>query len=558
MIVGIDLGTTNSLIAVWKDNQPHLVPNRFGKTLTPSAVGVDEQGTILIGESAQSSFRSVAHFKRYMGTNKTFTLGNHIFRSEELSALLLKSLINDAEAYLGEKIEEAVISVPAYFNDMQRKATRLTGKLAGLNVERLINEPTAAALAYGLHQRDAETKFLVFDLGGGTFDVSIVEIFSGIIEVRSSAGDNHLGGKDFSDALEEAIKAHLWKEHAIDHTQFDQEAAFKVRQGIESLKLQLSKTSEGRFCQQFETGAIEILFSRQLFKTLSEPLLERLRRPVEQALRDARIRPQELDAVILVGGATRMPMIQEEVAKMLGVFPQFTVHPDEAVALGAAIQAALKARHHDLMDVVLTDVCPFSLGTSVCQHSQSGELRFFPIIERNTTIPTSKSKTVYSVCPNQKEMRIDVYQGESYRVEDNIKIGEFLISIPPGPPGTEVDIRYSYDVNGLLEVEATVLSTHKQKKILIKNQDFQLSEAEIEASLDKLKKIKIHPRDLQEHRLLVAKLEHLFEFCKGEERDGIASVLSAFIHALETQVDSKILETKQAVEDFLAEFEIDA
>lgn len=554
MIVGIDLGTTNSLIAVWKEKQPLLVPNRFGKVLTPSIVGVDEKGNILIGDAAREASYSIANFKRYMGADKIFTLGNYQFRPEELSALILKSLICDAEAFLGEKIEEAVISVPAYFNDMQRKATRMAGKLANLKVERLINEPTAAALSYGLHQRETETKFLIFDLGGGTFDVSLVEIFSSIMEVRSSAGDNHLGGKDFSDVLEEAIKEKLWKERGIDHTQFDKATLSRLRIEIETLKNQLSKTFDAQLSLQLEAQSIEISISRQMFKTLSVPLLERLRKPVEQSLRDARIRPQELDAVILVGGATRMPMVQEEVAGMLGIFPQFTVNPDEAVALGTAIQAALKERHHDLKDVVVTDVSPFSLGISVCQEHNSDELRFFPIIERNTTIPTSKSKTVFSVYHNQKEMLIDVYQGESFRLEDNIKIGEFLIPLPPGPPGTAVDVRYSYDMNGLLEVEATVLNTQKQKKILIKNQEFQLSEAEIEASIEKLKKLKIHPRDVHQNRILLIKLERLFEFCKGNERNDIATMIGHFHRALDSQETSRIEEVKNAVEDFLMQY----
>lgn len=552
MIVGIDLGTTHSLISVWKDQKSFLIPNRFKKTLTPSAVAVDDQGSLLVGEAALSRPYAAVNFKRYMGTNKIFRLGKRALLPEELSALILRSLVRDAEAYLGEKVTEAVISVPAYFNNTQRKATHLAGELAGLKVERLINEPTAAALAYGLHKEEAETKFLVFDLGGGTFDVSIVELFSGIIEVRSSAGDNFLGGEDFSAALEDAMKGKLWKDFEVDAARFDSTQAHAFHESVQTLKHDLSAQSEATF--SFEN--VKIPFSRTDFETLVRPLLDRLQSPLAQALSDARIRPQELDAVILVGGATRMPVIQSEIAKMLGLFPQSTVHPDEAVAIGCGIQAALKMRHADLKDVVVTDVCPFSLGTSVIQDRQSSGCRFLPIIERNTTIPASRVESLVTTRDNQSRMKIDVYQGESYRLEENIKIGEFSVSIPPAPAGTEpVDIRYSYDVNGLLEVEATVESTGLQKKLVIKNQDNLLSEDDLQASLEKLEKFKIHPRDMPENRAVMDKLEHLFEFYRGENRDDIAYIISSFSRALETQDPAKIAEAAGKAEELLDYFQ---
>lgn len=548
MIVGIDLGTTNSLIAVWEGDGPKLIPNAQGKFLTPSVVSLDATGNVVVGKPAIDQ-PAIASFKRYMGTNKVFRLGTHEFRPEELSSLVLKSLIRDAETYLKTKITEAVITVPAYFNDTQRKATRLAGELAGLKVERLLNEPTAAALAYGLQNREAESKFLIFDLGGGTFDVSVVELFSGVIEVSSSAGDNRLGGDDFADALEVYIKAELARRYQIDAMQF------RWRHEIQQMVHQLSD----REVAYFEQGKpMEIEVTRSHFNKLVQPLIERVKIPLEKALRDARLVPDQLDLVILVGGATRMPVIGGEVAKMFGKFPHSILHPDEAVALGAAVQAALKQRHQDLKDVVITDVCPYSLGTNVLR---SGSLerqasnRFFPIIERNTTIPTSRVERLYTSHDNQTKCNIRVYQGESYNLDENIKIGELFITLPPRPEGEEsFDVRFTYDINGLLEVEVIVISTGKKTKLTIDNQNHQLTQAEIAASLEKLKHLKIHPSDQLENRMVLNELENLFSLFKGEEREEITYAIGEFQDALHTQDPNLIEEARQEALDFIANY----
>lgn len=533
MIVGIDLGTTNSLIAVWEEGGAKLIPNAQGHLLTPSVVSLDDKGNVVVGRHA-SEQHSLASFKRYMGTNKILHLGEHRFRPEELSALILKSLVRDAEAYLKMPVTEAVITVPAYFNDTQRKATYLAGELAGLKVERLLNEPTAAALAYGLHNREAETKFLIFDLGGGTFDVSIVELFSGVIEVCSSTGDNRLGGEDFTDVLQAYIVHEL-----SPHTQVNA-ADPRLRHQVQKLLHQLSDKEE--VCFQWDQAQIQV--TRSQFEGLVKPLIERIKIPLEKALRDARIHPEQLDLVILVGGATRMPVIAQEAAKMFGKFPHSVLHPDEAVALGAAVQAALKQRHQDLQDLVITDVCPYSLGTDVLQGksnqwhlaSRGESVRFLPIIERNTTIPTSCVKRLCTVVDHQTIVNIPIYQGESYNIDENIKIGELLVVVPPRPAGEETfDVRYTYDINGLLEVEVTVLSTGKKSTLTIDNQNHQLTPEEIAASLEKLKAIKIHPRDQLENRQIVAELENLFSLLKGEEREWLSEVIEQFYQALDTQ-----------------------
>jgi molecular chaperone HscC len=553
MIVGIDLGTTNSLIAVWEEGKPKLIPNSQGTFLTPSIISLDSSGNIIVGKPTSNN-PFLANFKRYMGTNKVLHLGPHSFRPEELSALVLQSLIRDAETYLKTKITEAVITVPAYFNDTQRKATRMAGQLAGLKVERLLNEPTAAALAYGLHNRDGESKFLIFDLGGGTFDVSIVELFSGVIEVRSSAGDNRLGGEDFTDALEQYLVHEMMKRHQIDYNGFDESQRTRMRQETQKVLHLLSGKDEVLF--QFD--GTEILVTVAKFNELVAPLMERIKIPLEKALRDARILPDQLDLVILVGGATRMPVIASEVAKMFGKFPQMVLHPDEAVGLGAAVQAALKEQHRDLADVVITDVCPYSLGTDVraYKNRHGSGTKFYPIIERNTTIPASRVERLVTTNDYQTQVLIPVYQGESYNVDENVKIGELSIALPRAKAGEEpFEVRFTYDINGLLEVEVTVVSTGIKKTALFSNQNHELSENEIKACLEKLQSLKVHPRDRIENRQVLAELENLYSFFKGEEREEIDEQISLFLSILETQDQEQIAEERLLALEFIETFQ---
>ncbi|MBS0629944.1 MAG: molecular chaperone HscC [Verrucomicrobia bacterium] len=559
MIIGIDLGTTNSLIAVWEDGRSLLIPNAQGSFLTPSVISLDPSGNIVVGNPAIEQLDahnqlSLASFKRYMGTGKVLELGTHRFRPEELSALVLKSLIRDAETYLGAKVTEAVITVPAYFNDTQRKATRLAGELAGLKVERLLNEPTAAALAYGLHNREAESKFLIFDLGGGTFDVSIVELFSGVIEVRSSAGDNRLGGEDFTDALEDYLKYELLRRHQLDYNGLDAKQKALMRRAAQAVVHQLSGKDEA----VFQFNGLEIGVTVDKFNELVQPLMERIKIPLEKALRDARIMPDELDLVILVGGATRMPIIGREVAKMFGKFPQLILHPDEAVAMGAAVQAALKSQHRDLEDVVITDVCPYSLGTDVLayRHRKGGGVKFLPIIERNTTIPASRAERLYTTEDNQTSVNISVFQGESYNVDENVKIGEVLVTLPRARAGEEpFEVRYTYDINGLLEVEVTVLSSGKKTTATFSNQQHALTGDEIRASLQKLQELKIHPRDQLQNRKMIADLEKLYALLKGDEREILANWIGRFHYALDSEDPEDIGEVYEGAKALLDSFQ---
>ncbi|XOQ14818.1 MAG: Chaperone protein DnaK [Shouchella clausii] len=543
--IGIDLGTTNSLVAYWDNDQPRLIPNVLGEYLTPSVVSVDENGEVLIGQIAKERLLTHPHltasiFKRFMGTDKTYTLGAHTFTPEELSSFIIRVLKADAESYFQEKITNAVISVPAYFNDAQRKATKRAAELAGLTVERLISEPTAAALAYGLNQEKPETKFLVFDLGGGTFDVSILELFEGIIEVKSIAGDNYLGGEDFTNLL----ITYFIDTHQLDKSALDAKTMSFLYTQAERCKLALCESSSSSMSVTMDGKIYETTLSKEDFEKLSNQLLLRLRYPIERALRDADLLPGDMDAVILIGGATRMPLIKSVVSKMFGRMPYTHIHPDQTVALGTAIQVALKERDKTLEEVILTDVCPYTLGTHVVEDLGNGKTEsgyFFPIIERNTPIPVSRVEQLYTVQDNQKVLNVEVYQGESRKVANNIKLGELSIQVPPAPAGTQaIDVRYTYDINGILEVEVVSKATGAKKRVVIEQNAGDLSKEEIEARLKELENIKIHPRDRTENRLLLAKGERLYEEMLGEERDKVAFFLREFERVLLTQNEKEI------------------
>ncbi|MEX1829458.1 Hsp70 family protein [Luteibacter sp. CQ10] len=545
MIIGIDLGTTHSLAAVWKDGGPRLVPNALGSVLTPSCVGIDEDGSVLVGEAARERLqthpqRTASLFKRYMGSARTVRLADRDYRPEELSALVLRSLKDDAEAFLGQAVTEAVITVPAYFSDAQRKATRVAGELAGLKVERLLNEPTAAALAYGLHEGATETQFLVFDLGGGTFDVSILEMFEGVMEVRASAGDNMLGGEDFSTLIVERAFAEGIPEAARADAVFMQRLTARA----EAAKRELGARGGATFDIDWRDTRVTVTLDADAFEKLSQPLLDRLWRPIERALRDARIRAADLDNVVLAGGATRMPMIRALATRMFGRFPAVGLNPDEVVALGAAVQAGLKMKDAALNETVMTDVCPYTLGTDVAQRLESGGHAagfYAPIIQRNTVVPVSRVQRFSPISPQQKAIRLGVYQGESRMVRDNILLGELNVPIQPGPGHADgVDLRFTYDVNGLLEVEATVVATGEKQRLVIESGDAHMSPSDIEARLAALSLLKIHPRDTLENRTLLARAERMYEQLLGDMRDHVGKMILRFEQVLATQ-DARLI-----------------
>ena len=567
MIIGIDLGTTNSSVAIWNDGKAVLVPNALGNTLTPSVVGLDTNGDVLVGMAARErllkhSGQTTAVFKRYMGTDRATPLGKRLFRAEELSSLVLRSLKADAEAFLGEQVTEAVVTVPAYFSDAQRKATRIAGQLAGLKVERLLNEPTAAALAYGLHGAHLESKFLVFDLGGGTFDVSILELFDGVMEVRSTSGDNFLGGEDFVGVLVEAFMREVGKPAGFPLLVQTPELYQQLREQGEKAKRRLSEHEEATLTVIWKGREFTWNIGVDSFVELAEPLLRRLRTPVEKALRDARIRAAELDDIVLVGGATRMPMIRKMVAKMFGRLPSSNLNPDEVVALGAAVQAGLKMRDSALNEVVLTDVSPYTLGIEISERVGGNQYEsgfFQPIIERNSVVPVSRVRPVTTMHDNQEHVLIKIYQGENRFTKDNIFLGKINVPVPRRRAGeVTLDVRFTYDINGLIEVEVQVEGDSKQHRVLIEENPGVLTSEQIEQKLALLANLKIHPREKSENRTLQARLEKIYEMQLGELREVIGQRLTDFITVLERQDPVEIDEMQSALNQFCDQIESDS
>ena len=560
MIIGIDLGTTNSLAAYFSEDGPKIIPNRLGKHLTPSIVSVDENEQVFVGETARE--RGLLYpgtaaqvFKRSMGSAKKFDLGHKQFTAEELSSFVLRSLKEDAEEYLKEEVTEAVISVPAYFDDKRRKATKRAGELAGLKVERIISEPTAAAIAYGLYEKTKNTKFLVFDLGGGTFDVSILELFQNILEVRAVAGDNYLGGEDFTEVLE---KLFLQKKE-LDRDSLDAKTRGHLHKVAENCKIGFTDSTKSLFSCNLNGKAEELEISLREYEELCEPLLDKIRKPVQRSLSDAHIKLSDIDVVVLVGGATRLPVVKNFIVKLFRKFPDTSVHPDEAVALGAAIQAAMKERNQAVKEVILTDVCSFTLGTEVTVNRGNGRYEsghYCPIIERNTVIPASRTERFYTLHDDQTKITINILQGESRFAANNLLLGELTVNVPKNRAGEEsVDVTYTYDINSILEVEVKVLSTGEVKKQIIKSKENEMTDEEIQERMEELSYLKIHPRDQEENKLLLLRCERLYEESMGDVRRVIDHEIRKFEEALNTRDRGKIEEGREALKQALKDLE---
>ena len=560
MIIGIDLGTTNSLAAYFSEDGPKIIPNRLGKHLTPSIVSVDENEQVFVGETARE--RGLLYpgtaaqvFKRSMGSAKKFDLGHKQFTAEELSSFVLRSLKEDAEEYLKDEVTEAVISVPAYFDDKRRKATKRAGELAGLKVERIISEPTAAAIAYGLYEKTKNTKFLVFDLGGGTFDVSILELFQNILEVRAVAGDNYLGGEDFTEVLE---KLFLQKKE-LDRDSLDAKTRGHLHKAAENCKIGFTDSTKSLFSCNLNGKAEELEISLREYEELCEPLLDKIRKPVQRSLSDAHIKLSDIDVVVLVGGATRLPVVKNFIVKLFRKFPDTSVHPDEAVALGAAIQAAMKERNQAVKEVILTDVCSFTLGTEVTVNRGNGRYEsghYCPIIERNTVIPASRTERFYTLHDDQTKITINILQGESRFAANNLLLGELTVNVPKNRAGEEsVDVTYTYDINSILEVEVKVLSTGEVKKQIIKSKENEMTDEEIQERMEELSYLKIHPRDQEENKLLLLRCERLYEESMGDVRRVIDHEIRKFEEALNTRDRGKIEEGREALKQALKDLE---
>ena len=495
-IIGIDLGTTNSAVSVLEGGEAKIIPNPEGNRTTPSVVAF-KNGEIQVGEVAKrqavTNPSTVSSIKRHMGDGSyKVHMDGKDYTPQEISAMILQYLKSYAEDYLGEKVDKAVITVPAYFNDAQRQATKDAGKIAGLEVERIVNEPTAAALAYGLDKTDKEEKVLVFDLGGGTFDVSILELGDGVFDVLSTSGDNHLGGDDFDQKIMDYLVAEFKKEHGVDLSK-DKMALQRLKDAAEKAKKDLSGVSTTQISLPFITASaegplhLELTLTRAKFEELTHDLVERTKQPVRQALKDAGLTQADIDEVILVGGSTRIPAVVEAVRKETGKEPNKSVNPDEVVAMGAAIQGGVISG--DVKDIVLLDVTPLSLGIE----TMGGV--FTKLIDRNTTIPTSKSQVFSTAADNQPAVDVHVLQGERQMAADNKTLGRFqLTDIPPAPRGIpQIEVTFDIDKNGIVNVSAKDLGTGKEQTITIKSSsgltdeeiDRMVKDAEANAEADK-------------------------------------------------------------------------
>ncbi|MCR5148361.1 MAG: molecular chaperone HscC [Eubacterium sp.] len=561
MIIGIDLGTTNSLAAYYTENGPVIIPNRLGENLTPSVVSIDEEGTVFIGATAKERMAlypesCASVFKRDMGSDKKYMLSGKPYTAVELSSLVLRSLKEDAEVYLGEEVTEAVISVPAYFNDVRRKATKRAGEMAGLKVERIISEPTAAAIAYGLLQDEKPSKNLVFDLGGGTFDVSILDYFHPILEVRAVAGDNYLGGEDFTNVIE---KIFFERNSGLEKESLSSKEREYIHREAEKAKITLSSESEASMHCHFGEKSYEAVITISQYERACEDLFERIRIPVKRALSDAMLKISDINKIVLVGGATKQTSIRSFVSKIFRTFPDTSINPDEAVALGAAIQGAIKERNESIKEIIMTDVCSFTLGTSVTvdlgdHHLEGGH--YCPILERNTVIPASRTERLYTVNDNQEHIKIDILQGESRIAKNNLLLGVLEIDVPKAKAGEEaVDVTYTYDINSILEVEVKSVSTGKKERCIIKGQYTEMTDEEIEARLKELSYLKIHPRDQEENKLVLLRMERLYEESLGQDRNVLEAAVNKFELALNSQDKRLIEQERKKLIEFMDEWE---
>lgn len=504
-IIGIDLGTTNSLAAVWQDGSSHLIPNAFGEYLTPSVVSVEEDGTVYVGKTAKERLathpRETAEgFKRFMGSARKYKLGNRTYLPEELSALVLRKLKEDAERYLGEPVEEAVISVPAYFNDMARNATKRAGILAGLKADRIINEPSAAALACRNGNTEEDVSVMVFDFGGGTLDVSLVECFDNVIEILAVNGDNQLGGMDFDDA----IAAHFMHSLHIDPTVLPLETRMMIRESAEQCKRDLTEHKRAEMVVNSPQIQQKMDLSEEELIHICAPLFERIEQTIAGVLMNGKIAVDASMQIVLVGGSCKMPVVKQYLEYLLRRNDIETRNPDYMIALGCGVCAGIKERNADIKDMLLTDICPFSLGVQTVNYDYKHKQLMSFIIKHNSPLPISRERIYTTAYDNQTAIRFSIYQGEGMYVKDNTLLGVIELAIPPKPAGkVKCHVRFTYDINGILEVNVNIPSINSRKNLVIVNEELGMTQEQVDAKLKEFEQVKLLSANEEENRYIL-------------------------------------------------------
>lgn len=542
-IIGIDLGTTNSLVAVWENGQVKIIQNKLGSELTPSAVSV-EDGRILVGQPAKDRLIThpdvtVAGFKRYMGTDKRFRLGERSFSPEELSSLVISKLKEDAERYLGETVEEAIISVPAYFNNDQRYATKVAAKLAGVTCNRIINEPSAAALSCRIQDLESEQTVLVFDFGGGTLDVSIVECFENIVEISAIAGDNHLGGTDF-DLL---IAEKFCEENGLEFKQLELTVKESLLRKAERCKIALSESDSASIHLHYEGKEYQLTLTNEMLIEIGSNLFIKMKQVISRALKDSNLNPSDITDILPVGGSCEMPVVRDYLSHLFKRPVQGLDHADRLVAKGLGVYCGIKLRNEEIMDIMMTDVCPFSLGTDIKNPHDPRHSIMSVIINRNTVLPV-KATQMYEMERGSNYAFFEIYQGEGYYVDENVKIGVIGIEdLPADVEHQRIALTFFYDINGILEVTAKVMSTGQEKKVVIVSEHNPLTPEEIENRRKQMEALNF--ADSEENRAVIAQASRIYAESVGGMREYAADILQYFSNVLRTNSPIKIKRARQ-------------